>query len=319
MRRILIGVALILLAALLTGSAVLLEAHWEIRSLVPVLPEPAALAAVDASQDGPMGVSHLITASQPSYDGGRMVHSVFLIEWADGRLFAIDAGMTPPQARDFGELIQLLGGPGSIEAHGSPGELLGEATARVRGVGFTHLHVDHTGGLASLCAGEGRALPVFQTAWQAELDNHTTRPGREDIEAAACARPERLDGRGPLLPVPGFPGLAALPAGGHTPGSTVFVARIGDTTWVFSGDITNTKDALLQNRPKERLYSLLIVPEAPLQLERLRLWLAELDAMPDTRVVVSHDGGALAASGIPSWSGARSLARSAQLPARDSR
>ncbi len=312
MRRVLAGFTLIVLAALLAAAAFLIEAHWEIRSLVPQLPERAALAALAGGEGGPTGLSYLNTASQRAPGGGVMVHSVFLLEWADGRVFAIDAGMNREQARAFGELIERLLGSEPIEPHGSPGEQLGAASERVRGLGFTHLHSDHTGGIASLCGTGGRAIRVFQTPWQAELENYTTRPGRDDIEAAACARPERLDGPGPLLSVPGFPGLAALPAAGHTPGSTVFLARVGGTTWVFSGDVTNRKDALLENRPKERVYSLLVVPEAPAQLERLRLWLAELDAAPDVRVVVSHDGDALAASGIPPWPGA-------QPPARDSR
>ena len=48
MRRVLTGFALIVLAALLTAAAFLAEAHWEIRRLVPRLPERAALAALRA-------------------------------------------------------------------------------------------------------------------------------------------------------------------------------------------------------------------------------------------------------------------------------
>jgi glyoxylase-like metal-dependent hydrolase (beta-lactamase superfamily II) len=85
----------------------------------------------------------------------------------------------------------------------------------------------------------------------------------------------------------------AVQAGGHTPGSSLFVARVGDTTWVFAGDVANFRSALLANEPKPAVYSLLITPEAPQVLERLRTGLAALDAAPDFSVVVSHDGGAL--------------------------
>jgi hypothetical protein len=74
---------------------------------------------------------------------------------------------------------------------------------------------------------------------------------------------------------------------------------------VFAGDVTNFRAALIENRPKPRAYSLLVTPEAPAVLERLRVWLGDLDARPDLRVVVSHDLDALEASGLPAWPDAR--------------
>jgi glyoxylase-like metal-dependent hydrolase (beta-lactamase superfamily II) len=93
----------------------------------------------------------------------------------------------------------------------------------------------------------------------------------------------------------------AIAAGGHTPGSTVFAARVGEVTWILAGDMTNSRAALLANEPKPALYSLFIVPEAPARLERMRLWLSALDAESDVTVVVSHDQPALEASGMSAW------------------
>ena len=59
-----------------------------------------------------------------------------------------------------------------------------------------------------------------------------------------------------------------------------------------------TAGELEDDLPKQALYSLLIVPEHPERLSALRRWLREWDAEPDTAVVVSHDGDALAESGI---------------------
>jgi glyoxylase-like metal-dependent hydrolase (beta-lactamase superfamily II) len=300
MVRVLAVLGLLLVAGLLVLAGFLAEAHFEIRSLDPTIPSAAELADLAGAEDAPSRVAYANTASQRG-PNGTMAHPVFLLEWADGRLFAIDTGMEREAALAFGEPMELLLDAEPAEAYGAPRELLGPATDRIAGVAFTHLHMDHTGGLASIC--EGRAptsLPVFQTPWQADRGNYTTSPGRDAVSRAGCARPERLAG-GPLHPVPGFPGLAAMQAGGHTPGSTIYFAAVGDTIWVFSGDVTNFKDALLENRPKEKLYSLLITPEAPEPLARLRVWLAGLDAEPGFRVVVSHDHVALEKSGLPVW------------------
>lgn len=304
MRRILVGIAVATLSlaflAIAIGAIFLIEAHWEIRSLEPAIPERAALAVLAGVPDAPVRVGYLNTATQHS---AGIAHIVFLLEWADGRLFAIDAGMEREGAEAFSRPFELLLGADPIEPHGSPGELLGADAKRIEGVAFTHLHADHTGGLASLCQGQEQ-ITVFQTPWQADRGNYTTSPGREDIAAAPCVRTERLApaaGAGPIHPVPGFPGLVAIPAGGHTPGSTVYAAPVTGTLWIFSGDITNRRAALLDDVPKEWLYSLLIVPEAPGPLSKLRVWLAGLDAQADFRVVVSHDLVALRTSGPPAW------------------
>jgi glyoxylase-like metal-dependent hydrolase (beta-lactamase superfamily II) len=291
-----LGLALAATVAL--PLAVLLGAHREIRGLEAELPERTELAALADVADGPQRVGYVDTATQPGYRSSPLSHPAFVLEWSDGRVFLIDAGMDPEQARAFSRPFELLLGSGPIEPHGSLARQLGPVVQRVRGMAFTHLHPDHTGGIVSLCAERGDALPVFQIRWQAELVNYTTRPGREQLEAAGCARPQRLADAA-LAPVPGFPGLAAIAAGGHTPGSTIYAAHVAGTTWIFAGDVTNSKRNLLENRPKPWVYSLLIVPEAPERLEALRLWLAALDAEPGFRVVVSHDRDALAASGLP--------------------
>jgi glyoxylase-like metal-dependent hydrolase (beta-lactamase superfamily II) len=301
MRRILYGVVLILLASLGIGLAVLGEAHWEMNGLTPVLPDRPALAARTNAEGGPIRVSFVNTATQRGPGPSAVSHPAFVLEWLDGRVFLIDTGMDRERALAFSRPVELLLGAEPIEPHGSPGEQLGPAVQRVSGIAFTHLHSDHTGGLASICEEIEHTVPVFQVPWQADLENYMTSTGRDDILQAGCAIPERLAG-GPLYTVPGFPGLVAFAAGGHTPGSTVFVAHVRGTTWVFAGDVTNFKEALLENRPKQRIYSLIIVPEARTHLETLRVWLAALDAEPGVTVVLSHDLDALVASKLPAWS-----------------
>ena len=213
--------------------------------------------------------------------------------------------MDRQSAIEFGRLIQRLRPDAPpAEPHGSLPEQMGDAARRIRAIAFTHLHRDHTAGILPLCEEREDPLRVFWTDYQAERVNVWTRQGREHVRQASCARPERLDGS-PLHPLPGFPGIVAFAAGGHTPGSTVFFARVGDTTWILSGDITNFRANLIDDVPKEWVYSYLLVPEARGRLATLRPWLRGLDARDGWSVVVSHDRAALLESGLEPWRPAR--------------
>jgi glyoxylase-like metal-dependent hydrolase (beta-lactamase superfamily II) len=289
----LLGVGLLVALALLV--IVLAEAHLEIRGIQPALPEAGELRALTQEAGGPVRISYVNTATHP---GPGIAHTVFVLEWPDGGSFLIDSGMEAEEAIAFGRLGELVWGEAAVVPHGSAAEQLGDAVAEIRGMALTHLHWDHTGGMAGLCRVLGRPLPLFQTKWQTERDNFGTGPGRTDLEEAGCVEPEELRG-GTLLAVPGFPGLRAIAAGGHTPGSTIYVAHVAGTLWVLSGDITNFKDSILEDRPKPWAYSAFVVPEARERLGVLRRWLRELDAESDFVVLPSHDLAALEASPMP--------------------
>lgn len=77
--------------------------------------------------------------------------------------------------------------------------------------------------------------------------------------------------------------------GGHTPGSTLFAARVDDAYWLFSGDITNDKQSLTRNLPKHWAYSLLVVPEDTAWTARLRQYLQALDDIEGVTVLPAHD------------------------------
>ena len=290
------GISIAIVAAL---AAVLGEAHWEIRGLDPPLPEREELLTLLGVDGGPVRVRYLDTASQPGPGPATIGHPVFVVEWSDGRSFLIDAGMDRESALEFGVLAETAFGSEPIVPHGSVTEQLGDAVARVAGIAFTHLHSDHTNGLLGLCDALARPLPVFQTPGQASRSNYTTTPGRADLDAASCARIEVL-ADGPLYAVPGLPGLAAIEAAGHTPGSTIYAAAIADRVWLFAGDVTNFMENLQLNRAKPRIYSL-VVPENRTRLERLRIWLRDLDAEDAFVVRVSHDLDALEASPMRAW------------------
>lgn len=293
MRRILIGVTSVLVAGILIPLGFLLEAHLEMARITPELPP---LAAIRSLPEGPARLRYANSGTQRQSTGRSGTYGGFLLEWPDGRVFAIDVGMTHAGMQAFGDVLESIGAA-PVETLGSMGEQLGPEAERIAGVAFTHLHTDHTEGMAELCAANGGTLPVFQTPDQARRGNYATEPGREQIVASGCAALHELTG-GPLIAIPGFEGLAAFAAGGHTPGSTGFVANVAGTLWIFAGDITNAMGDLLGNKPKEWYYSLLIIPESRDRLAELRPWLAELHATPGIEVVVSHDLDAIRAAGI---------------------
>lgn len=293
------------LAGLAIG-AVLGEAHLEMRSLDPPLPTAEDLGAIGAPhRDGPVRIRFVNTSTQRTPEERDGAHPGFLLEWTDGRALLIDVGMERAAALEFGKPLEWLGAAPPV-AHGSVGEQLGPAAVAIRAVAFTHLHHDHTGGMAELCEAAGHELPVLQTPEQHDRLNFGTRLGLDALEAASCERRVRIgDGEGRSHhPLPGFPGVYAIPAAGHTPGSTIYAARVGATLWILSGDVTNSKPNLLRDVPKPLAYSLLIVPEHRERLGRLRRWLAGLDGAPDTVVLPSHDGTAIVESGMEAWAAA---------------
>lgn len=289
--------ALLVLVFILILVAILGKAHWDIRQINPALPSLEDIDARLNAANGPVRIRYLLNASQSNPDGGSMTHSSFLFEWSDGKHFLLDAGMDRQGTIEFGEISETVFGANPIEFHGTVADQLGSAAARVSGLAFTHLHQDHTGGASALCRKANQAIRVFQTQWQADWGNIVTDMGRVLLDDASCLGFSKLPEPG-VNDVPGFPGLLMISAGGHTPGSTVYAAKVDGHTWLFSGDITNSKQNLLTNTPKALWYSTLMVPESRKRLEELRLWLANIDQMPNKQVVVSHDLGALVDSGL---------------------
>ena len=300
MRRIGLAVLLALGLSAAGLAALLVPAHIQIAGVAPPLPDSRTLDEAIAVEDAPVRLRFVNTVAQALPEGQAMSHPAFVFEWADGRRFLVDAGMERETGVRFGEPLRLLLGADEARPQGSVGEQMGEGSDRVEGIAFTHLHHDHTDGIRSLCSRRDRGLPVFQTPLQAGKRNHTTDVGHDLIVEAGCARFERL-GDAAVAPIPGFPGLVAVAAGGHTPGSTVYAARVDGQRWILSGDITNSRGELDTDTPKNPVYSLLIVPEASGRLAELRQWLRDLDTPTDSTVVVSHDLVALTRGGPPAW------------------
>lgn len=308
------------LGALLAFAGIALGlAHRQIRGVDPPLPDLAALRAFADAPDLPVRVSLWNSASQPSprssvLDPGRdpdpaqpyvMSHPAFVLEWEDGRVLLVDAGMDAAQAAAFGRPLAWAGA-GAISPHGSIGERVAPALAgRPVAIAFTHLHSDHVGGAVSLCA----ALPpasrvrLFQTPAQMDLVNYTTRPGHALVAAAGCLVPARI-ADGPVAALPDRPGAFVIHAAGHTPGSQILGAWVrsgGEVRGIlFAGDAANAIDGIRRDVPKPWAYQTFLVPENEARLARVRALLREAEAAGLT-VAIAHDERHLATTGIASF------------------
>jgi glyoxylase-like metal-dependent hydrolase (beta-lactamase superfamily II) len=321
LKRLSLAILVLLGIAVLTATAVLVSAHLAVRRETAPLPSLEAIDAVAAVgeivDDAPVRIAVVNTASQPmpranvlesARDPDRdrpyvMSYPAFAVEWKDGRILLVDLGMTRAGARSFGKPLEWLGGAAPIEPHGSVAEILGDAAARVKAAVFTHLHVDHVGGVGELCA-HVNSLRVPLTTAQAEHINYTTQPGLNLLDEADCVRLERVSG-GPLFPVAGYPGVFLIDAGGHTPGSQIVLVFVRDESgahrYAFAGDIVNNADAITNDIPKPLLYRTLIVPESEARQAELRAYLKRLRDEGGFTLIVSHDEGSLQATGLPVW------------------
>lgn len=315
LRRVLLVLGALVGLGLVFVVGGLFLAGRAIRALDPEVPSLDEILTYDPAADLPVRISWLNTASQkmprsavldpgedPTPDAPYIMgHTVFALEWSDGRIFLVDAGMDEQAALAFGGPIETFSGGEPIVPHGSVARKLGPSLRRVVGIAFTHEHTDHTNGVAELCRAHDRAIPLFQNRLQVEESNYTTRPGLEQLANAACLKPELVDG-GPLHRVRGFAGLSFFAAAGHTPGSQIFIAHVrgsdGVRTYALTGDVVNQIDGVRRNIPKPTLYSLVIVPESPARLDELRRLLAELERDHGVTLLVSHDLLSLEASGV---------------------
>lgn len=318
-RKVFIGMLGLIVVIVVGLGLGLTWAHVAIRRERAPLPTGETIVTSLAGDDRPVRLTYINTASQPMPRGAVldpkrdprptepyvMSHPAFVLEWADGRILLIDTGMTRDEATTFGKPIELLGGAAPIQPLVSVAERLGEARERVRGVIFTHLHTDHTGGIPSLCEGVRHRVRVFMTPAQAARPNYTSRPGLETVTDARCVRIEHLSD-GPLLPVHRFPGVFVIAAGGHTPGSQLIVAYVGAPdgarAYVFVGDIVNNIDGITEDIPKPWFYRTFIVPEDGVRQEELRRYLRELRDRFGFTLLVSHDQRQIEQSGITAWS-----------------
>jgi len=317
--RLIRGVVILLLLAVAVAAAGLVWMHLVVQRQRGPLPLVNELLDLSKIADLPTKVWVIETAQQVTprsavLDPGTdptpaapyvMTHPSFVLEWADGRLLLVDAGLTRPGAIKFGAPLESLMGAGPLEPLTAMPLALDQATARVKGIVFTHLHIDHVDGLRDLCPRLEQSVKVFMTG--AQLDTWTlfTAEGKDVVEHGGCTERVRIGG-GNLIPLEGFPGVGVIAAAGHTPGSQIIVAAVRDAAggvrrYVFSGDVTNTIDGVRGDLSKPLFYRLVIVPEDDDRLGELRRYLHALEETHGMVIVVSHDQNHLRTLGIPPY------------------
>lgn len=296
--KILKGLGILLALGVLVLAFILVPSHLQIRDVSPALPTKADLAKLKGNADGPVKISYISTSTQKS-DLGVIGHSTFVVEWEDGKILLIDLGMDKKVAVEFGELFETVAGADPAVSHGAIANLLGDDLKQVKGVAFTHLHLDHVQGIESICASGVKHITAFHTNDQMTKHNFNTDDPFDMLKNSSCIDQKEVADIGDLSKQ--FPGIGMYPLGGHTPGSTLFAIPVGNELWLLSGDISNSRSDLIENRGKGLIYSYLFVPEDEARLEKLRLWLSDLDNDANTKVIVSHDANALIESGMDKW------------------
>jgi len=273
----------------------LIPPHIQIRGIKPVIPSENELRQLQEVSNRPISIRYVNTATQKT-PTGQISHSAFVIEWKNGTVFLIDTSMDDNGAMEFGAGLENMIGADKTQLKKSLPQQLGEIINNVKGLAFTHMHIDHTQGLNLLCENLNSKPIIYQTELQSEEVNLHTNKGSEIIQNS-CLHKSVIKGEG-LLMLENFPGLAIIPVGGHTPGSTIFAVAVNDKLWILSGDISNSKADLLNNQGKGFIYSYLFIPENTSRTEALRLWLTQLDQNKDISVIVSHDLDATKKNGL---------------------
>jgi glyoxylase-like metal-dependent hydrolase (beta-lactamase superfamily II) len=313
------GALILLLLVVAFAAAGLVWMHLTVQGQRGPLPLVTEVLDLSKESDLPIKVSVIETSEQvtprrgvldPTHDpmpdrAYVMTHPSFVLEWADGRLLLVDAGMTQAGAIKFGQPIEALMGAGPAKALKTVAAVLDGDVARVKGIVFTHLHLDHVDGVRDLCPRFEKPVKVFMTGGQLDTWTLFTSEGKDVVTRSACLEPTRI-GPGKLIPLEGFPGVGVIHVAGHTPGSQIVVAAVRDkagtlTRYAFSGDVTNTIDGIREDVSKPLLYRLVIVPEDDDRLGELRRYLRALEHDQKLVIVPSHDQNHLHTLGIPAW------------------
>ena len=320
-RRLVLLVGGIVVLIALVAALGIAWVRYEVTAQRSPLPPAELVVRTPESVELPTRVSWINTASEflpraalidPAGDPdagawSRMSFPAFVIEWADGRILLVDAGMDAEAARAFGKPAETLLGADPVEPLVDAGAALGRARDRVSGIVFTHLHDDHVQGIESLCRTSARPITAFVATAQAEHPNYLTRGGLKAVKTSPCLQATQLPNE-PSVDLPGFPGVSVIHAAGHTPGSQLIVAHLanrGARPIVIAGDIANSYDGIERNVGKPWLYSLLVVPEDTERLDELRRYLQDLAERLGATVLLSHDQAALETSGVTAFDAPR--------------
>lgn len=196
------------------------------------------------------------------------------VAWADGSTAVIEAVHTPRQ-----HAAQYQGNPYRQDAW----ERQEKALLAAKVIAVTHEHHDHIGGISDAAQPAALAPKLKLTAAQRRKPPFGAAENAVGGEATLDSGPE-----GSIHPI--APGMVAITAAGHTPGSQMIYLRLkGGRELLLIGDIAWQQVNLTLARTRPRLVSLLMGEDATAVANQLRAILDLQRANPSLDVVVSHD------------------------------
>lgn len=159
----------------------------------------------------------------------------FLVRAPGERLALIDLGIGQRSGAIMNNAGSFSGGAllSSLAALGvSPGD--------ITDVVFTHLHFDHVGWASAdgAIVFPNAAYRCDERDWEHFRDNERVAP----VLGPVVSRIETFSGSGPLLP-----GIDAMTAPGHTPGSTIIVLSSGAARGLLLGDVVHCPVELIDD------------------------------------------------------------------------
>lgn len=161
----------------------------------------------------------------------------------------------------------------------------------------THTHWDHIGALGDLPNAKV-LLPRSELTWNSPFHGsfdhgvmtHHLKRAKQNLWAFDFNGPP-IDGFAASFDVFGDGSIVAVPIPGHTPGSTAFLVRGKERTYLFTGDATWTSRGI--ELPAHKLLTAVDF-DLPTLAETIGRLKAFNDNRPDVKIIPAHDGAALA-------------------------
>jgi glyoxylase-like metal-dependent hydrolase (beta-lactamase superfamily II) len=207
----------------------------------------------------------------------------FLVRGAADRVTLVDLGFGTSQSAIFagGKLLESLAA-------------LGVRPEDITDVVLTHLHFDHVGWAS--CEGKSVFPNATYRCSSADLEHFVGRDERvTNMLSPVRAQLRTWDASGPIVP-----GVDAMLAAGHTPGSTIIVLSSGTARGLLLGDVVHCPVELIDDEWSG------LADVDPALARRTRNALAREIEGTDTPVAAAHFPGLvfgrlLAANGKRSW------------------
>jgi glyoxylase-like metal-dependent hydrolase (beta-lactamase superfamily II) len=272
--------------------------------LCGVLPAPPAWLDRPGGP-APLAVAGLVRSAASRGSHVPLPVGAFLLHHPEAGPVLVDTGVGLAAAQDLRGSFGRLNGAFFRALRTSPGQTLG-AQLRARGVDpaavgrvvMTHLHADHTSGMAELPSAR---FTVGAAEWPAATARGAARAGFVASHLPDRARVDLVDldaagvpsaGFGRTVDLLGDGSIRLVATPGHTPGHLSVLVRTAGRDVLLVGDALYTVANLEEGRLP------FLVPDARAYRASVAELRAHAAAHPDTLLVPMHDAAAWRALGV---------------------